>query len=119
MSSRISLTQECAVAAVVGLYVGDVGIGGDAAQGLGLHADEGIVGGVNDQGRHCDSVDQVGGRGARVVVVGSGETAVVGGDAVIELAQAGDSTQARDIKLGGEESRLESKPPEQLHQEII
>src|SRR5258708_35443137 len=73
------LAKECAVAAVISLNVGDVRIRCNAAQSLGLHADEGIVLRMDDQGGPRDAVDHVGGGGLRRRIIGCRETGVVGG----------------------------------------
>ena len=87
----VALAEEGAVAAVRRLDIGDIGIGGDAAQGFGLHADEGIVLCVDYQSRHRDAVDYVRCRGPGVIVVGSCKPAIVGGNAVVELTQGGNA----------------------------
>src|SRR4029077_12255592 len=104
----IALAEEGTVAAVIGFDVGDVRIGGNAANRFRLHADEGIVCGVDDEGRDRDALDHVGGCGARVVVVGPGKSEIEGGDAVVEHAQAGNAAQARYVELSGEEARFEA-----------
>jgi hypothetical protein len=76
--------KEGAMATVIGLDIGDVWIRSDATQGFRLHANEGIVRGVDDEGRDGDAIDDIGGSRTRVVVVGPGESAVVSGDAVVE-----------------------------------
>ncbi len=99
LSAAVAFPEKGAVPAVAGLDESQVGIGGDPLAGLGAEPDKRIVRGVNDQTRHGDAIDHIGGGGAGVVVIGAGKPAIERGDPVIKFAQAGNSLQARGIEI--------------------
>ena len=97
----IGWRKEGAVATMFGLEQRDLRIGGDLFPRLCGEPDEGIVVGVEDQCGNRDAVEDAGGAGAGVVVVGGAEAAVKRGDAVVKLAQGGDVVGALRIEGSG------------------
>ena len=65
----IPLSKKCTMAAVVGFHKRDISIGKNSPARLRLQADEGVVGGMNDQRRDCDAIHNVGSCGARVIII--------------------------------------------------
>src|ERR1700757_3983861 len=91
--------QERAMAAVRCLDESEIGIGGDLPTGFRNEMDERIVGGVQDEPGNRDAIHGIGGGGARVVVHGALKAAVVGGDLVVEVAQAPQAAQAAGVEV--------------------
>ena len=81
--------NERAVSSIFSLNERNVWIGQDLLARLRKNADEGIVGGVQNKGRHGNSIHDVSCGGASIVIDGASESAVVGGDLIVEIAQAG------------------------------
>src|SRR5437879_5557529 len=74
---------------------------------------------MNNESGNGDAVDHVRCRSPRIVVVGSGEAAIVRGNPVVELTHAGDSAQTRRLKGLWKKFRLAAKAAKQLHQKVI
>ena len=70
---------------------GDVGIRKNLLPRLRQNADEGIVGGVKDQCRYGNTINDVGGGGAFIVIRRPFEAAIISCDFVAELAQRADN----------------------------
>jgi hypothetical protein len=69
---------------------------------------------VDDQRWDGDAVYYVGGRRARIVIVRAGESAVVGGDPVIELPETSHPAQAGQVEESGEMFGLPAYAAEKL-----
>ena len=110
----VAKPDECTVSAVGRFDVGDVGIAQNTFARLGTHANERIVSGVNYKRRDGDAVYYVRGGRASIVIVGSRESAVVGGDPVIKLPQASHPAQAGQIEEAGEMPGLPPRAAEKL-----
>src|SRR5580704_14037802 len=67
---------------------------------------ERIVGGMHDQAGNRYAVDDIGGRRARIVVHGAFEATIVGGDLIVELAQAAHAAQPRRVELSRKQPSL-------------
>ena len=80
----IGLAEKRAVPAVDGFDVCEIRIGRNLPQCLGPYAYEGIVGGMDDQSRNRDPVDDISSSGPGIIIVGSGESAIVRSHAIIE-----------------------------------
>ena len=93
--------EEGAVSTVLRFSEADIGIGENPGPGFGQDADEGIVGGVKNERGRRNAVDDVGGRGAGVVVDSAVESAVVGSDAVVEIAEAENALETGGVKDAG------------------
>jgi hypothetical protein len=89
------------------------------AAGFGKNANEGIIGRVQDEGGHRDTVEHMRGCGAVVIIVGSGEAAIERGDPVVKLAQAVDASEAGNVERARKQASLGPQPPIQLPQEIL
>ena len=100
------------MSAVLGFDVSNVAIGEQRLPRLRQDAHERIVGRVDHQGRLRDAVDHIGGGGSGVVIIRPGETAIVGGHAVVELSQGFDSAQTRSIEVARKQPHLAAKAPE-------
>src|SRR5262249_16348916 len=82
------------------------------------HPNEWIVRGVNDQGGNGNAIDQVRCRGARVIVVGAGESAVVSSNTLVEETEAGYAPHARHVEMPGKRGDFAFQPAIQLQQKI-
>src|SRR5215469_9420609 len=91
--------EERAVSAVARLTESEMRIARDLGARVGKDLDEWVAGRVQNQARHCDTLDCVRRGCARIVVRGSRETAVVGSDLVVEFAQAAPALQAAGVKV--------------------
>src|SRR4029077_7006315 len=87
----IRFANEGAVTAVCRFDESDIRICQNTFARFGPHSDKRIIRGMDDQCRDRDSIDHVGSGGASVIVIGSGETAVEGGNPVIKPSQTVDS----------------------------
>ena len=99
------------MAAVCSFDVGDIRIGENALPSFGQQANEWIIGGMNDQRRDRNAVDDIRSRCARVIIVGAGISAIVGCDAIVELAEAGNASQPVEIEMLREVAGLGPHPP--------
>ena len=86
-AGRVRGGQEGAVSAMRRFQQLNAGVRGDGCAGWGCEANEGVVAGVEDEGRDSDAMEDACGRGSMVVVVGVAEAGVEGGDFVVEVAQ--------------------------------
>ena len=66
-----------------------------------------------------DPVDHIGGGRAGIVIVGSSETAVVGGHAIVEVSQRFDAAEARGVEVVRKQPYLAAKAVEQLQKKIV
>ncbi len=107
------------MSAVLGLDVGNIVIGEERLARLRQKTNERIVDGMDDQRGSRDPVDHIGGCGPGVVVIGTGESAIVGSYAVVKLAQRLDSAQARGVEGLRKQPHLAAKPLVQLQQKIV
>ncbi len=107
------------MSAVGGFDVGDIWIRKDLFARRREHADEGIVCGVDDERGDGYFVDHVGGGGAGVVIVCAGKSAVVGGDAVVEVAEAFDSAHAGQVEGIRKMFRLDLHAAKKLDEKVI
>ena len=80
--------DEGTVATVGALHIADTRVGLDLRQRFRLNADEGVVGRMEDERGHGNSVDDVGGCGARVIVVGVAEPGKRRGDLIVKQTHA-------------------------------
>src|SRR5271168_717150 len=115
----VTLADESTVAAVRGFDVSNVPVGKQRLTGRRQNADEVIIARVDYQRGPCNPVDHVGRGRPVVIVVGPGETAIVGGYTIVEASKSFNSTQARAIEAARKQFHLAAKPPEQLQQKVI
>src|ERR1700679_1953466 len=74
---------------------------------------------MDDQRWACDAIDHVGGDGSRVVIVGLGEAAIVGGHAVVKFSKGSDAAQPRRVEVARKQADFAPKPAEELRKKII
>lgn len=88
----VGLPNKRTMPAVSSLDISEVRIASNLLQGLGPHANEWIIGRMNNESRHGNPVHNIRRRRARVIVVGAGKSAVRSGDAIIEEPQTRHAT---------------------------
>src|SRR5579863_3082382 len=107
------------MAAVIGFDESDVRVGKNFGPRGRRDANEGIVGGVKNEGRDSDLIYNVGGCSAGIVVGGAGESRVVGGDFIVEVTQGANPTKTTHIKLAGEQAGLGTQAAAELQNEVV
>src|SRR5579872_1959188 len=115
----VGIGQKGAMASLRGFEVAYVWIAAQPGFGFGEDVNEGIVLGMNEQGRDADLLQAGGGAGARVIVVGAGKAAIESGDSLIELAQCPYPAQALQLVAARVETGFMPQPPAQVPQEIL
>jgi len=74
---------------------------------------------VDDQRRDRNALYYVRGCRASIVIVGTGKSAVIGGDPVIELAEASYPAQAGQVEEAGEMPGLPAHAAEKLQEKVV
>jgi hypothetical protein len=96
------------MATVLSFDKSDMRVGKNLPPRFRKNADEGIVGRVQDQRRHGDAVDDVGGGLAFVIIRCALKAAVVSRDLVVEITKAGHAPHAPGIEYSGKQTRFRS-----------
>src|SRR6202011_225411 len=107
------------MSAIFGFEEPDVAIAQNLLAGRGENSDKRIVGGMQNESRHGNAIQNMGGGGAVIIIVGACESAVVRRDSVVKIAQACDAAQPRSVKDPGKQTSLGTHPPSQLPQKIL
>src|SRR5205814_3687696 len=97
----------------------NVGIAQDFLASSGEDANERVIGCVQDEGGYGDTVHNMCGCSAIVVIRGAREPAIVSGDFVVKIAQTADTTSSRNFERARKQTGFGAEPAIQLPQEIV
>ena len=89
------------MASVVGFDESNVGVGKNFGPRRRRDADEGIVSSVKDKCRDSDFIYNIGCGSTGIIIRGTGETRVEGGDFVVEVAQGADTSKTTNVEFSG------------------
>src|SRR5256885_8116894 len=115
----IAFTENRAVAAIIGLNKGDVGVALNFPPSFWRYTNKRIIARIKDVSRNFNLIDNIRRRSARIVIGSAVESRIEGSNFVVEVTQTFQATQSREIVLSGETSGFISHAGLQLPQKIL